>query len=354
MQRRLTTQDVTWFLDTNGMGRLDLEPSYQRKSVWTRRDRQYFLDTIFNNYPSPAIFLHKDIDDQGNTTYHVVDGKQRLETILLFVDNKLPIRDDIGDTRLANKRWRDIVGDLELKRKLWDYQFTVEMLDSIEPAVVNEVFGRLNQNSRKLTPQEIRHSRYDGWFVTFAEVEADRPLWKSVKVSTTARARRMQDVQFISELMALTISRQIVGFDQDAINELYARFEEPEFAEPEFSVEQFAADFEAISVFLQEAEDACGLITQHAGNFAHLFSLWAWLVKLEVLPKLDDFSASYSVFMDAVGAALAGEVFLEGAAEVKTQAVAYADSARGATTDIRPRTARDVALTDALQILMSQ
>ena len=77
---------VSWFLTIHQNGQLDLEPPYQRRSAWTLKDRKYFLDTIFRNYPCPAIFLHKEIcKDTGKINYHVVDGKQRLETILLSI-----------------------------------------------------------------------------------------------------------------------------------------------------------------------------------------------------------------------------------------------------------------------------
>lgn len=89
MNRHLTTHDITWFLESDRNKQLDLDPPYQRRSVWTRRDRQFFLDTIFRGYPSPAIFLHKTVDDNGRPTYHVVDGKQRIQTVLDFADDKI-------------------------------------------------------------------------------------------------------------------------------------------------------------------------------------------------------------------------------------------------------------------------
>ncbi len=108
MNRRSTTQDITWLLDLNRNGQLDLDPPYQRKSVWTGKDRQFFLDTIFRDYPSPAIFLHKTMEANGSSTYHVVDGKQRLETILRFINNKIRIAKDFGDIRLDGKNWKQL------------------------------------------------------------------------------------------------------------------------------------------------------------------------------------------------------------------------------------------------------
>src|ERR1700678_2713686 len=217
MNRRPTTQDITWLLDLNRNGQLDLDPPYQRKSVWTSKDRQFFLDTIFRDYPSPAIFLHKTIAADGSSTYHVVDGKQRLETILSFVNNKVRIAKDFGDVRLNGKNWKQLEGEQELRRRLWNYQIPVEMVDVIEGNVVNEVFDRLNRNSRRLTDQELRHAKFEGWFITTAEAEEEKDSWKKLGIVTTARAKRMADTQFISELLMVVITQGAAGFDQDAI-----------------------------------------------------------------------------------------------------------------------------------------
>ena len=43
MERRPTTQDLTWLIDLRRNNQLDTDPPYQRRSVWTRSDKQYFL-----------------------------------------------------------------------------------------------------------------------------------------------------------------------------------------------------------------------------------------------------------------------------------------------------------------------
>jgi len=129
MNRRPSTQDVTWLLDLSRNNQLDLEPPYQRRSVWTLKDRQFFLDTIFRNYPSPSIFLHKAIDDAGKSTYHVVDGKQRLETILNFVDDKIRLSPNYGDVQLDGKKWSDLTEMPNIRQRFWNYQITVDQLD---------------------------------------------------------------------------------------------------------------------------------------------------------------------------------------------------------------------------------
>lgn len=203
MVRTISPQDVSWFLDLNEKKQLDLDPPYQRRSVWTLKDRRFFIDTILNGYPAPPIFLHKSLDDHGRSTYHVVDGKQRLQTIIDFAANKIRIPDDFADLSLQKKRWNDL--QRETKEVFWNYVLIVEMLPSVNEATIRDTFERINRNSRKLERQEIRHAKYDGWLITEAEAEAEKSEWKDFGVVTTARAKRMSDVQFISELFVINL-----------------------------------------------------------------------------------------------------------------------------------------------------
>lgn len=354
MQRRVTSQDISWFIDLEGLNRLDLNPAYQRRSVWTRRDRQYFLDTILNNFPSPAVFLHKELDDNGSATYHVIDGKQRLETIFLFLSNQIAISNDFGDVRVNGKKWEDIRKENEFKKIFLDYQITVEQIDSVETTVVNDVFGRLNQNSRKLYPQELRHARYSGWFINRAEQESVMPFWKTVKISTASRFNRMQDIQFVSELMMATIRNEISGFDQEDLNEFYALYEFPEDLDVTFDKEFFEDRFGKIKSYLEDLESEYHVVSKWSTNLAHFYTLWNFLLLKEELPNPNSFSESYATFMDLVSKSKdeslnGGEV--QNSALLRDAVMNYAENAKGATTDIGPRLARHAALTAGLQVI---
>src|SRR4051812_3621880 len=62
---------------------INLEPSFQRNSVWKEKERANLIDSMLRGYPIPAIFLYERHDD-GKTIYDVIDGKQRLESIYKF------------------------------------------------------------------------------------------------------------------------------------------------------------------------------------------------------------------------------------------------------------------------------
>ncbi|MEW6002016.1 MAG: DUF262 domain-containing protein [Nitrospirota bacterium] len=295
-------RDINWFLDLYQNGQLDLDPSYQRRSVWTLKDRKFFLDTIFRNYPCPAIFLHKEIDEKaGKLIYHVVDGKQRLETIFRFVQNDIAIDKDYGDTRLSGKKWKGIENDPDLKQKFSNYLLSVEFIDSIDGNYVNEVFDRLNRNSRKLERQELRHAKYDGWFVTVAETESENDEWERFGVVTKARMKRMKDIQFISELLAVALKNRIDGFDQDKIDDIYAEYDSPQEMISSFSEEVFKKRLAFLKDYIFKMENFNEAVTKYAKGLANFYSLWAFIaLNLARLRPPQILAEKYSEFMSKV------------------------------------------------------
>lgn len=83
-QNPKTIQDLVNLYENH---QLNLEPGFQRMSVWKERDRAKLMDSIIRNYPLPAIFLYRNQQD-GDVVYDVIDGKQRIETFLMFMGLK--------------------------------------------------------------------------------------------------------------------------------------------------------------------------------------------------------------------------------------------------------------------------
>jgi len=350
MQRRPTTQDITWLLDLSRNKQLNLDPPYQRRSVWTRKDRQFFLDTIFRDFPSPAIFLHKTISDDGQVTYHVVDGKQRLQTILDFTGDKIRISKEYGDARLNGKKWSNILqSDDKLKHQFWNYQISVEMLDRVEGSLINEVFDRLNRNARKLTRQELRHAKFEGWFAMQIEKESEKEAWKTLGVVTTARVKRMADTQFLSELMLTVLEGTVSGFDQDDLDDLYAKYDDaPEDSDVAYSEEKFTKTLTAARSFLIKMQEKDADVSPFFQSFTHLYTLWC-VVVLNLAAakaiKAEAVAKRYVSFMKRVETLAAKKDDLEEFIKADRRnayksALSYYSNSRGASTDLAPRQER--------------
>jgi hypothetical protein len=346
MKRQPSTQQITWFLDLDRNDQLDLNPPYQRKSVWSPKDRRFFLDTIFRNYPTPPVFIHRSVNDQGMTKYHVVDGKQRLETILNFAKNKIALDPKFGDINLDGKKFNDLKTDD--KRKFWDYTLVVDFIETVDGTNIEEVFDRVNRNSRNLQPQELRHARFNGWFITEAETEGEDDFWWDIKVTSYSKEKRMKNIQLISELLFVILEDKIVGFSQDYINEMYAKFDAPEEVdEYSFDEEEYQEKKRFVKSYLKamEVENKC--ISLYGKTANNLYPLWA-VVYLEKdnLPNAGVAAKRFTAFNEQLE--LMGNVEdLESAAEGDNflqLVLSYFKNSKGASTDLPQRQARYNAL----------
>ena len=64
------------------------QPNFQRNFVWNRSHKEKFIDTILNGYPFPEVYIaQKGIDLATIQNQEVVvDGQQRLSTIVQYID----------------------------------------------------------------------------------------------------------------------------------------------------------------------------------------------------------------------------------------------------------------------------
>lgn len=137
---------------------LILEPSFQREYVWNQPKKQQLIDSILLGIPIPTFYF--SIDKNGNLL--VVDGKQRINSILEFLKGELSLPSSYRFLCL-NKDSKDEVYFKELesrvKRKFEDYPLTCYLVDSsVIPRFQNEIFMRVNRGGERLTIQEIRNA----------------------------------------------------------------------------------------------------------------------------------------------------------------------------------------------------
>ena len=63
----------------------------QRPLVWTLEQKQELIFSIFKGIQLPPISIIQYRDNDKNITYKIIDGKQRLSTLIAFVKNEFPI-----------------------------------------------------------------------------------------------------------------------------------------------------------------------------------------------------------------------------------------------------------------------
>ena len=237
-----THYKVSDFITWAKAGTLILSPSFQRRSVWPVGAKSYLLDTIVRALPIPIIFLREQKTDLDTLEpkREVVDGQQRIRTVLAFLVPKLvknfdPNRDDFTIKKTHNK---DLAGkpfkDLPpgVRQTILDYQFSVHVLpSSVDDREVLQIFARMNATGLKLNSQELRNAAYFGEFKTsmYAISAEQLPRWRKWRIFTEAQISRMSEVEITSEFAQLMMSG-IVGKTQKAIDNVYKERED-EWAE---------------------------------------------------------------------------------------------------------------------------
>jgi hypothetical protein len=185
---------------------LNLEPAFQRESVWGPRDRQRLIDSVLRGYPLPSVFLYQRTDG-GRVICDVIDGKQRIETLLMFAGQMRGLRFKVR-AALPGGDARDWVGWNDLKKMQLQPLITNYRLQCIEVRgglsdIIN-VFVRINSTGKALTAAERRHAQYfNSPFLTAAERLARQfgGYFQANKVFTPAQTQRMKDVELVCELM---------------------------------------------------------------------------------------------------------------------------------------------------------
>ena len=199
-------------------GKLNLEPGFQRASVWAISDRKKLIESLLQNCPIPSIFLYRQ-HEHGKLRYDVIDGKQRIETILMFqgvglfrgqrFDVKLMLGLDDG---IEEWNWKKIQRRGH-EHRLMGYTFqTVEVTGDLSDII--DLFVRINSTGKRLTSAEKRHARFfHSEFLKNAGrlAEKKQRFFLENKILSSGQVKRMKHVELICELMASIQSKGMIN-----------------------------------------------------------------------------------------------------------------------------------------------
>lgn len=212
---------ISQFIDWSKQNQLTLNPHFQRRAVWTNDAKTYLIDSILQGFPIPEVYLRTKIDVRTKVAFRdVVDGQQRLRTILDFSNDKLVL--NRRSEHFQGKRYSDLPE--ELQESFLGYHIGVEQLLNANDSYVLQVFARLNSYTVPLNPAEKRHALYETELKWFIHDIADEMRWfiERYELISTARLVRMEDDAFFAELVNVLVN----GIDDGgakALDSMYRR-----------------------------------------------------------------------------------------------------------------------------------
>ena len=155
--KRLPQRDSTVRSLAAALERFDLEPSYQRQSeVWGEEKRQLFIDSLLNGFDVPKLYFHQlEQRRPPAPLFAIVDGKQRLEAIRQFVNDKFALSQDFLDedvvdrpsaSQASGKTFTELTQQHPaLASRLMDRNLHIEVIETDDLEIIEELFSRLNE-----------------------------------------------------------------------------------------------------------------------------------------------------------------------------------------------------------------
>jgi hypothetical protein len=202
-----------------------LAPKFQRREVWSDKARSYLVDTIIRGKPIPKIYMRQDINPETRrTTREIVDGQQRLHTVLSFTKDGFKIS-KAHHEEFGGKYFSGL--DKQTQRDILKYEFVVDLLQDMPDNDVYDVFARINTYAEKLKPQELRNALWFGEFKSSVYLLSNEFLTflEGNKVFSSKQILRMAEAEFISELL-IAIQEGIREKQKSLIDNAYKKYDD--------------------------------------------------------------------------------------------------------------------------------
>lgn len=212
------TYTIAEFLKWNDDKELVLNPKFQRGSVWSPQARTYLIDSILRGYPIPKLLMRTSVDrDSRRTVRDVVDGQQRMRSIIDFSSGKLTLGAKAKE--LKGARYADLTD--EYKDRFLAYKLTCEHLLNASDEDVLEVFLRINSYAIPVSEAELRNARFEGDFSDLVKeaVQQLGPVWRLGVISERDRVR-MVDQSVVAEGFAF-LDRGVADGSESDITHYY-------------------------------------------------------------------------------------------------------------------------------------
>lgn len=191
-----------------------LNPDYQRNYVWDDKKASKLIESCLLGIPLPNLYLY-----DNNNRYEVIDGVQRLTSIIRYMNDKFALSSLTIFEDINNKKFSDL--EISTQRLIKNYAFRCVVLKKDnDPKTVREIFSRLNSGGLKLEGQEMRSALYPSLFNNMLDYLGGKikdliTKTSLEKIKRTYTDPETGDVKIINEI----IDRK---FDEEAVLRYFA------------------------------------------------------------------------------------------------------------------------------------
>jgi len=186
---------------------LEIQHDFQRNFVWNSAAQTCFIDSLVKGLPIPNLCI---VEDSNTENWIVIDGLQRISTIIKFLGDtnwKLTKSPDIIDANISGKKVSEIKKKSPTLYKRVEntvIPVTVIRCDfSTQSSMDNlfNIFHRLNTGGQKLNNQEIRNCIFSGRFNKLLRNIVKSEEWTNI-MGKTSKVDRLDNEELVLRVFA--------------------------------------------------------------------------------------------------------------------------------------------------------
>jgi hypothetical protein len=236
---------------------VNLRPEYQRRHRWDEPKQSKLIESLLMNVPVPPVYLF----EREFSRYEVMDGQQRLISLIDFYQDKLKLSGLEAWPGLNGLTYKSLPTKIQRGLDRRRISAVILLKESVTPKefstrdIRQEVFARLNTGGTALNHQELRNCIFSGPFnqliVELAGTSLFRKMWDipnppaadQTSIPPALRDNKlfqtMGDCQIVLRFFAFREKAKIVGSVRHMLDK---SMEQYQYADVE-GIEQMRTDF---------------------------------------------------------------------------------------------------------------
>ncbi len=219
-------------------------PDYQRELVWSDKKQARFIESILLNLPIPYLFVADNVEAGGRL--EIVDGSQRIRTLVRYVEDDLKLMDLELLPSLNGFYFSDLPPERQ-RRFLRKTLRMIELTRMMDEEARRQLFDRLNTGGVQLENMEQRFGSRSGAFLNFIKEQSSKEQFRRLCPVSKTRAVRKEYEELALRFFAYAnnythFEKSVDEFLNDYLDEQNAKT---------FDAKQLGDEFDQMLLFVE-------------------------------------------------------------------------------------------------------
>ncbi len=270
-----------------GERKVKYDPPYQRSYVWNEVKATNFIETILWHGDAPPVVLYQKSDN----SLEVIDGRQRCETIDLFLSDKFALKPQGLDKLwyLSGKIFSQLEDDLQnrilfakLRCIIIEPNDEKGLTQQEEDALKREIFKRYNMGMSALKKEEVYKAQYLHDEITvYLKIQLEKDTQLQSQLTDVFQYKKKNTETMMQHLRQLLVVAEIplnwyIADREDIINKYYDYYTYNIINKKEGYLEELLSNLKKNVNFLAKIKEMLNIEYPHLTNTLVVYDCIYW------------------------------------------------------------------------------